>query len=242
MVDQYSSAGLRVNNTKTQLLHHVELNSPQDTIHIDNEPIKKVDKFLYLGSFLSSSCRIDDEIQNRTRQTHASFGRLSERVYLNRNLELDTKILVYKAICLSTLLYGSETWTLYRPQIRAIESTHIRLLKRIMGVTWKDRIPHTEILKRTNCYSIEAMLIRRQFRWVGHVLRMPEHRLPRQVLCGELSQGKRSRGAPLKRFKDSLKSNLKACSIRTDDLQQMTADRASWRATCYTAQQTFERK
>ncbi len=31
----------------------------------------------------------------------------------------------------------------------------ISCLQRILGVTWRDRVPHTEILKKTNCRSID---------------------------------------------------------------------------------------
>ncbi len=50
------------------------------------------------------------------------------------------------------------------------------------GSYLRDRVPHTEILKKTNCRSIEAMITQRQLQWLGHVIRMPPCRLPRRVL------------------------------------------------------------
>ena len=39
-----------------------------------------------------------------------SIGRLQKRVWQNHSLRISTKIQVYKAVVISTLLYGSETW------------------------------------------------------------------------------------------------------------------------------------
>ena len=52
-----------------------------------------------------------------------------------------------------------------------------------------------------------------QLLWAGHIVSMPDHRLPKKLLFGELQEGKRSRGAPKKRFKDSSKASLKTFTI-----------------------------
>jgi len=60
---------------------------------------------------------------------------------------------------------------------------------------------------------MEAIIAERQLRWIGHVIRMPENRLPRRVLYGELKEGRRSAGGQHKRFKDCLKATLKKNAI-----------------------------
>jgi len=43
----------------------------------------------------------------------SAFGRLTKRVFLNHNLAIPTtKVAVYRAVCVSVMLYGCETWTL----------------------------------------------------------------------------------------------------------------------------------
>ncbi|KAI8488515.1 hypothetical protein Bbelb_338270 [Branchiostoma belcheri] len=68
---------------------------------------------------------------------------------------------------------------------------------------------------------------------------MPENRLPRQMLYGELSAGKRTVGGQRKRFKDCLKSNLKSCGIEPQSLERLAADRNSWRQVCSTATESY---
>ena len=79
--------------------------------------------------------------------------------------------------------------------------------------------------------SIHTLLLKIQVRWAGHVVRMPEHRLPKQLLYGELSQGRRSAGGQKKRFKDSLKRSLKALNIDVNNWETSAMNRPTWRHT-----------
>ena len=48
-----------------------------------------------------------------------------------------------------------------------------------------------EILERTGMPSMEDLLIRKNLRWTGHLMRMSPDRLPKQVLYSQLSSGHR---------------------------------------------------
>ena len=91
---------------------------------------------------------------------------------------------------------------------------------------WQDRIQDTQILKRTGMQSVHTLLKLAQLRWTGHVTRMPEERLPKKILYGELETGKSSHGGQKKRYKGTLKASLKAFNIPTESWQQIAQDRA----------------
>ena len=57
---------------------------------------------------------------------------------------------------------------------------------------------------------------------------MEDNRLPKQVFYSQLEQGTRSHGGQRKRYKDVLKSNLKACRPNIDphDLESSGQDRS----------------
>ena len=75
------------------------------------------------------------------------------------------------------------------------------------------------------------MLLHRQLRWLGHVIRMRHSRLTHCVLYGQLNLGHRSVGGQKKRFKDHIKSFLKKCRILFRLLETLASNRATWRST-----------
>ena len=134
-----------MNAQKTEVMsRNVDtLTSDSEQITVDSTILENVSNFKYLGSFLSSDCSLDKELNQRIGKAAATFGNLRSRVFENRSIRLVTKISVYTVVCLSILLYGAETWTIYRRHIKKLESYHIRCLQRIFGLSWSDRIPHT---------------------------------------------------------------------------------------------------
>ena len=87
------------------------------------------------------------------------------------------------------------------------------------------KVTNKEILKRTGLPCMEDLLIRKNLRWTGHLMRMSPDRLPKQVLYSQLSSGHRKRGRPRLRFKDTIKRNLKLRDIKTDSWTSLSQQR-----------------
>ena len=234
--------GLTVSLKKTEVMYQAlsSSTSAAPVVRADDITLKAVDHFCYLGSILSADANADMDISARIAKASSSFGRLSKRLWDDHGIRLDTKVAVYKAVVLSVLLFGCESWTLYRRHIRKLDQFHMRCLRQIAHIKWQDKIPNTEVLQRCHITGIEAFLLTAQLRWTGHVTRMDHHRLPRVIFYGQLQQGERSRGGQRKRYKDALKVNLNTMGIKPADLEELAADRTTWRATCQQAVVNFE--
>jgi len=216
--------------------------SPPPTFYISVDQLGLTEHFTYLGSIITSRCVLTAEIQHCVNLASASFGRLSNRVFTNRDLSARTKMAVYNAICVSTLLYACEGWTPYCRHIRPLEAFHIWCLQTILHVHWWDKIPHAEICRRAGTPCLETILLRRQLRWLGNVIRMPGNRLPCRLFYSEFSCGRRSVGGQKKRFKDHIKSSLSKCAIPCDRLEELAGDREEWHAVCDKGLATFEQQ
>ena len=68
----------------------------------------------------------------------------------------------------------------------------------------------------------------RMLRWLGHVHRMDDGRIQKDILYGELASGRRSTDRPQLRYKVVVKRDMKALDIIWEDT---AADRATWRST-----------
>lgn len=246
MLDRFSDAsrlfGLSISLGKTEVLYQPapNTNSIAPIIVIDGTQLANVEQFKYLGSTISHDGSLDREIDARVSKASQALGRLRNRVLCQHNIRLKTKLRVYNAVVLPSLLYGSESWTLYRKHMKKLESFHVRALRSILGIKWQDRITNLEVLDRAHSSSIESILIKTQLRWVGHVIRMDIHRMPRRLLYGELVDGKRNKGRPKKRFKDNVKANLQWCQIEPKELEECASDRPRWRTKIHDAVNTFE--
>ena len=137
----------------------------------------------------------------------------------NHQLTLNTKLKVYQACVLSTLLYGSESWTTYARQENHLEGFHLRCLRQIMGIRWQDRVTNTAVLEKAGSLSMHLMLCQRRLWWLGHVHRMED---------GQLASGCHPVGRPALRYKDVCKRNLKLTDINPDSWEKLADDRDGW--------------
>ena len=90
--------------------------------------------------------------------------------------------------------------------------------------------------------SVEATLAATQLRWLGHVARMNDSRIPKKILYGELAEGKRKQGGQKLRYKDVAKRHLKAMDLDVNSWEDRAADRGRWRSSLYNGRQTIHRK
>ena len=55
-----------------------------------------------------------------------------------------------------------------------LEAFHIRCLQSILGIRWWHMKTHMETRNTANIESIEHLVLQRQLRWLGHVIRCPQ--------------------------------------------------------------------
>ena len=103
-----------------------------------------MDKFTYLSSILSRSVHIEDETDARIAKASVAFGQLRSSVWECKGVNLTMKLSVYYAIILTTLLYASETWTVYQRHTKKLSRFHLNCLCKLLKVKWQDKVPNTD--------------------------------------------------------------------------------------------------
>ena len=96
-----------------------------------------------------------------------------------------------------------------------------------MGVSLLEHRRNEEILEEAKVEQIATVMRRRRLEWFGHVKRRYEIENIRAVVEMKM-KGKRPRGRPMLRWKDTIKRDMKAWSIREEH------GREKWRSLCKT--------
>ncbi|BHF58079.1 hypothetical protein SprV_0100102800 [Sparganum proliferum] len=209
--------GLVINTEKTVIMHQ----PPPNTVHsapqvsVNGTHLQVVDNFTYLGRTLSRSTKIDDEVVHRISMASQAFGRLENTVWNSHGPQLSTKLQMYKAVILPTLLYGKDTWTLYMKRAWRLNHFHLSYFRRILKLGWQDRISDTDVLERTGILRIYVMLKQLQLRWCDHLVWTNDKRLPKRLLYGDVATSSRRQGGQVRRYMDTLKTSLKRLPGKT---------------------------
>ena len=219
IMDRFSQActsfGLKISLKKTKVMFTPAPGTPyiEPNITVNGTRLDVVDIFVYLGSTISRDGSLEAELLSRISKSAIAFGKLEKRVWADRDITINTKIGVYRTCVLTVLLYSAETWTTHRRHIKLLENFHLKCLRRILNIKWQSHTPDTTVLEKAKCPNIESIIVLHQLRWSGHLVRMEDKRLPKQLFYCELVIGNRPRHKPKKRFKDCLKYNLKETNI-----------------------------
>ena len=149
LMNRFSNAcqdfGLTISLKKTQVMAQEE-NSPLNMTILEHE-LEVVNDFVYLGSTISDTLSLDSELKKRIGRDATTISSLTKRVWSNKKLMGNNKIQVYRACVLSTLLYGSESWSLHARQERKLNTFHMRCLRRVLNITWQDKVPNNAVLE-----------------------------------------------------------------------------------------------
>ena len=87
---------------------------------------------------ISNDGSLDKEIASRISKASQALGRLRNGLLNHHNATLDTKLKVYRAVVLSSLL------------LKQLERFYQCALRSILGIRWQDMVTNTEVFERTN--------------------------------------------------------------------------------------------
>ncbi|XP_064089918.1 uncharacterized protein LOC135203915 [Macrobrachium nipponense] len=130
------------------------------------------------------------------------------------------KVKIYRTVIRPVFMYGAETWALTRKEGVKLETTEMRMLKQIMGISLLERGENDKI-RRADLVKIAEVIREARLRWNGHVLRMDEGV---KRAWEEPVRGRRSRGRQRFRWRDKEKEDMERRGLVEDD----AFDRGQW--------------
>ena len=118
-----ATVGLEINVLKTEQMRLnqplISSSPPPPPLLIDDQPIKIVDEFKYLGSYMGST---DKDVHNRIALAWVAFTKLKP-ILTSRSGKpsVKLKLRLFNAACISILLYGCESWVLTAEQTNKLD-------------------------------------------------------------------------------------------------------------------------
>ena len=121
--------GLHVNAHKTEYMCY---NQTGNICTLDGTSPKLEDKFIYLGSSVSST---EKDIDTRLTKAWIAIDRLS--IIWKSDLTDKMKCSFFQAAVVSILLYGCTTWTLTKRLKKKLDGNYTRMLLAILNKSWR---------------------------------------------------------------------------------------------------------
>ena len=238
MIDALDKActrwGMRISGDKTKVLSIGEPPGDHPAITLKGQALEEVDSFSYLGSEVQQTSRAEKEVKTRIERAATVYQMWRRKVFRSRNLSRRTKVQVFRAMVMSVLLYGAETWTVTQQDIRRLKTFQMRCLRDIVGVTLWDMRRNVDILEETGELPIKEQLRLKRLQWFGHLQRMPDHRPQKQLLRCRLRGKKRRPGGTCLRWVDVISRDL----TEIPQWQDVVTDRSAWRSAIHKPRST----
>ena len=160
-------------------------------------------------------------MNQRIGKASTNFGRLSSRVWKNYHLAIKLKIRVYTACILIVLLYSSGTWCMYRCQENRLKC-YCRCHHRCLV---EGSCPNSTILHLTGSHDLITIMRQQPLPWLGHVHRLEDGHLHKDIFYGEFYNAPRRTGRPKLRYKSIIKRDVASFHISPQSWETLASDR-----------------
>lgn len=195
---------------------------------INDTEIERTNVFKYLGVLIERTGNDETEIGNRIDKTAKLFYSLNSNFLQRREVSKKTKMVIYKVIYRPILMFGSETWVLTRGQRSRVQAAEMRYLRKVKGITRRDRIRNEIVREELEIQAISTKIEEQQLGWFGHLVRMDNERPVKQVWEARVLQ-RRRRGRPRETWDTMVSKILERRGTTFTEARNLARNRKEWR-------------
>ena len=159
-------AGIKINIQKTKIM----ASSPITSWQIDGETMETVTDFIFLDSKITADGDCSHEIKRCLLLGRKTMTNL-DSILKSRDITLQTKVHLVKAIVFPVVMYGCESWTIKKAEHRRIDAFELWCWRRLLRVPWTARRSNQYIQKGNSpgC-SLEGLVLKLKLQYFGHLM------------------------------------------------------------------------
>ena len=154
--EESEKVGLKLNIQKTKIM----ASSPITSWEIHGETVNTVADFILGGSKITAGSDCSHEIKRRLLLGRKAMTIL-ESILKSRDITLQTKTCLVKAMVFPVVMYGCESWTVKKAECQRTDAFKLWCWRRLLRVPWTARRSNQSILKEISpgC-SLEGLMLK----------------------------------------------------------------------------------
>ena len=104
-------------------------------------------------------------------------------IWKHSNIKVGRKLLVFKALVISKLLFSLDVYCLRKSDRNRIDAFYVRCLRKILGIPHSmiSHVTNATVLQRANSKALSEQLAQKQLLLYGRISRLPNNSMLRQA-------------------------------------------------------------
>ena len=166
MKEESEKVGLKLNIQKTKIM----ASGPITSWQTDGEAMETVTDFILGGSKITADGDCSHEIKRHLLLARKGMTNL-DSIFKSKDITLLTKVCLVKAMVFPVVMYGCESWTVKKAELRRIDAFELWCWRRLLRVPWTARRSNQSILKEISPgYSLEGLMLKLKLQYFGHLM------------------------------------------------------------------------